>query len=257
MLNRHPQLFCLSVVLLAVTAFAERPLDEPGLYDYSGDLDGKIVIGLTLHQRDGQKLTGSYFYTRYLKDIPLSGEFTGERDLVLRENDAQGKPAGTFTLHFAESDPRHRLSSAAPLADDVLTGTWTSADNARSLAVYLGLAHIVYGESGHRYRAAGADDDSLIERNAQAFCRAVAKGDRQEVAKLTQYPVAFSLGGKRVKAASAEEFLKYYDRIFTSNFRARIRTGVPHNMFARDQGIMLADGAVWFDDKGKVVALNN
>jgi len=117
-------------LLLAAPLFAADSLANPGLYDYAGDLDGEILFGLTLHQRDGQKLTGSYFYKRSLKD-------------------------------------------------------------------------------------------------------------------------------KRAKAANEQEFLKNYDRIFSPKFVSRIRAAVPHNMFARDQGIMLADGAVWFDDKGKVFALNN
>ena len=253
---RHAVSSFLFLLLLAGTLAAQL-LADPGLYDYAGDLDGKIIIGLTLHQQDGQRVTGSYFYKKYLKDIPLSGEFTSERDLVLREDGIQGKSAGTFILHFAESDPRHKLSSATPLTTDILTGTWTSADHARVFAVYLRLTHIVYGQPGHRYRVAGAEDDSVIERNAQAFCRAVAKGDREEIARLARYPLAFSLGSRRVKAASKEDFLSNYDRIFTPKFVANIRKAVPHNMFARDQGIMLGDGTVWFDEKGRVFALNN
>lgn len=254
---RRSFLLCFLLVFAAL-AFAAEPLADPGLYDYTGDLDGKILVGLTLRQRDAQKLTGSYFYKRYLKDIPLTGEFTAERDLVLRENDAQGKPAGTFTLHFAEKDPRHKRGGDAPLTIDVLTGTWTSADGKKTLPVYLALAQILPGaEEGHRYRVAGAADDALIERNAQAFCRAVEKGDRQAVASAVHYPLAYSLNGKRAKAANEQEFLKNYDRIFSPKFVSRIRAAVPHNMFARDQGIMLADGAVWFDEKGKVFALNN
>ena len=98
MRRRHSILL---IFLLALPLLAAAPLlQDPGLYDYIGDLDGKTVIGLTLHQRDGQKVSGSYFYKKYLKDIPLSGEFTGDRDLVLRENDAKGQSAGTFTSPF-------------------------------------------------------------------------------------------------------------------------------------------------------------
>jgi hypothetical protein len=65
-------------------------------------LGGKTVIGMTLRRRDGQKVAGSYFYKRYLKDIPLSGEFTGDRDLTLHEVDGKGQAQGTFALQFAE-----------------------------------------------------------------------------------------------------------------------------------------------------------
>lgn len=251
--------FILWMLTLALPLLAAAPLlQDPGLYDYVGDLDGKTVIGLTLQGRDGQKILGSYFYKKYLKDIPLTGEFTSDRDLVLRENDTNGKPAGTFALHFAESDPRHTKGGDTPLAVDVLIGKWTSADQSKSYPVYLALSTIVTGGSeGERYTVAGAGDDGIVEQNAQAFCAAVAKGDRKGVAIQIAYPLAFSVGGERSRAQNEREFLDDYNRIFTPGFVERIRKGIPHNMFANAQGIMIADGAVWFDDKGHVKALNN
>jgi hypothetical protein len=254
MFRRLPMLL---VLLAALPSLAAAPvLQDPGLYDYLGDLDGKTGIGLTLHQRDGQKVSGSYYYKKYLKDIPLSGEFTGERDLVLRENDAKGQPAGTFALHFAESDPRHTRTGDA-LTVDVLTGKWTSADQSKSYPVYLALSTIVGAPAGQRYRVAGASDDASVERNVQAFCAAVERGDRKAVAGDLAYPVTFSLEGRRSRASSEQEFLTDYDRIFTPKFVERIRHAIPHNMFANSQGIMIGDGAVWFDEKGRAKALNN
>ena len=245
------------VALFALRLFAATPLlQDPGLYDYLGDRDGKTVIGMTLHQRDGQKVNGSYYYKRYLKDIALTGEFTGERDLVLRENDTKGQLAGTFTLHFAESDPRHTRTGDA-LTVDVLAGKWTSADQSKSYSVYLALSTVVGGTAGQRYRVAGASDDALVERNVQAFCTAVKEGDRKTAAGLVSYPAMFSLDGRRSRARNEQEFLADYDQIFTEKFVEKIRNSIPHNMFANSQGIMIGDGAVWFNEKGRVKALNN
>jgi hypothetical protein len=254
---RH--LAILLVLMVALPLFAAAPLlQDPGLYDYLGDLNGHTIIGMTLHQREGQKISGSYFYKKYLKDIPLTGEFTGERDLVLRENDAKGQLSGTFTLHFADSDPRHTRSGDAPLTVDVLIGKWTNADQSKSYPVYLALATIVAGASdGKRYQVAGATGDSPVERNVQAFCAAVEKGDRKAVAGHVSYPVMFSLEGKRSRAMNEQEFLADYDRIFTAKFVEKIRNSIPHNMFANSDGIMIGDGAVWFDEKGRVKGLNN
>jgi hypothetical protein len=216
------------------------------------------VIGLTLQQRAADKVTGSYFYKKYLKDIPLKGEFTAERELVLRESDAKGQLAGTFTLRFAEKDPRQKRGGDQPLTVDVLTGTWTSADESKTLPVYLALTHILAGASeGKRYQVAGAESDPVVEQGAQNFCAAVEKGDRNAVAASLTYPVAFSVSGRRSKATNAEQFLKHYDEIITPRFVTRVRNAIPHNMFANAQGIMLADGAVWFNDKGKAIAINN
>ena len=110
---------------------------------------------------------------------------------------------------------------------------------------------------GKRYRVAGAADDAAVERNVQGFCAAVDKGDRKAVAGDLAFPVMFSLQGKRSSARNEQEFLADYDRIFTPGFVERIRNSIPHNMFANSQGIMIGDGAVWFDEKGRAKALNN
>jgi hypothetical protein len=65
------------------------------------------------------------------------------------------------------------------------------------------------------------------------------------------------LSGKRDRARNQQEFLNNYDRIFTAKFVQRIREAIPHNMFANSRGVMIADGAVWFDEMGRVKALNN
>jgi hypothetical protein len=56
---------------------------------------------------------------------------------------------------------------------------------------------------------------------------------------------------------NSAEFLKNYDTIFSKAFVAKIAGGVPHHMFANAQGIMIADGAVWFDENGKARNFNN
>ena len=72
--------------------------------DYRGDLGGTIVIGLSLEDsQDRQQLRGMYFYKKYLKDLPLDGEYTGERTIVLRERGANSAVGGIFALRFADA----------------------------------------------------------------------------------------------------------------------------------------------------------
>jgi len=238
----------------ANTAPAFAQLEPDRCAEYRGTLGERTVIGMSLLAHD-QKLTGSYFYAKYLKDIALAGSYASARDIVLEERDASGKLQGKFTLRFVESDPSRK--SERPLTADVLRGTWSSASGQRSLPVYLALETMGGSQCAPRYAVAGASDDALVERNAQAFYNAVAKGQKTVAAKFVRYPVSFTLNGKRRKAANAAEFLQYYERIFTPAFVAKIAAGVPHHMFANAQGIMIADGAVWFDESGKVTVLNN
>jgi hypothetical protein len=77
------------------------------------------------------------------------------------------------------------------------------------------------------------------------------------VAEYVSYPATFQLAGKPREIANSAQFLRYYDRLFTKEFVAKIASGIPHNMFANAQGIMIADGAVWFNEFGKATAFNN
>jgi hypothetical protein len=226
--------------------------------DYRGDLGGTIVIGLSLEDsQDRQQLRGVYFYKKYLKDIPLEGEYTGERSMVLRERGANGVVSGIFALRFADRDPRGS-SGDTQLNKEVLVGEWTSADSTTQYPIYLRLRGTIYLSPGQsRYAVAGARDDALIEHNAKAFYRSVLAGNRRSAARYVAYPVSFFLHGKRRTAASETEFLKSYRAIFTKDFVDRIARDMPHHMFANAEGIMLADGAVWFDEQGKVRQLNN
>jgi hypothetical protein len=113
------------------------------------------------------------------------------------------------------------------------------------------------GPCSPRYAVAGASDDAIVERNIQAFYFAVLRRHKSTAAEYVSYPATFQLGGKRRKLANSKQFLTYYDRLFTRDFVAKIKNGVPHNMFANTQGIMIADGAVWFNEFGKATAFNN
>ena len=250
-MKRAVKLLGFSLILAAV-AHTQRKDDSCSVY--SGTLGESTGIGMLLHSKS-KALGGAYFYRKYLKDIALKGNSPGDRDMTLQETDASGRVKGTFHLHLAEHDPRYR--STEVLQGEVLKGTWTSADDAKTYPVSLKFDHECTKPGGREYEVAGAEDDALVERNAQAFYAATMQGKREEVANYVSYPCTFFRDGKRVSAKTAAEFLRHYDAIFTKAFVAKIAGGVPHHMFANYQGIMIGDGAVWFDENGKARNFNN
>lgn len=62
---------------------------------YSGDMDGKYGITMNL-TRKGKKLTGSYFYNKVKKTIPISGEISADGTVMLEEKDEKGIVTGVF-----------------------------------------------------------------------------------------------------------------------------------------------------------------
>ena len=249
MINRF--LLRLSVmVLLSEPAFAQ--IKNGSCNEYRGTIAKDTEIGLTLYARD-QSLAGSYFYKKDLKDIELSGKYTSARDISLRDTDPNNQ--SQFQLHFAEYSPK--FDSASPLEAEVLEGTWTSADGKTSYPVYLQLDHECVPAGTKRYGPAGASSDAVVEKNARAFYDAVV-GQNPELAKsYVAYPATYFDGGKRKQISNSAEFLKLYEKIFTPSFVAEIAKGIPHHMFVNEQGIMIADGKVWFDADGKAKHFNN
>ncbi len=222
--------------------------------EYRGTLGENIQIGMSLYAK-AQTLQGSYFYKKHLTDIPLTGRYTAARDISLSEIDSANQPKGTFLLHFAESDSHFKTST--PLQAEVLQGKWVSADGKFSYPVYLQTEHDCAIPGQTRYAVAGATSDDLVEKNARAFYDAVMAGNPTVAVKYVSFPATFFQSGKRVSIGNSAEFLKDYDQIFTAAFMAQIAKGIPHHMFANAQGIMLADGAVWFDAEGKAKHFNN
>lgn len=220
--------------------------------EYSGDMDGVGIIRMSLVRDADGSLHGVYFYKKWLKDILVAGQYTGERDIILGEQGAKG----VFRLHFEDRDPRGRFGGSI-LDEEVMTGTWTGKDGQQH-AVYLGMTGITVVPDGKgRYAACGADDAAAYEDNAQGFYFAVLKGDRHLAARFVSYPLTFWHEGERKQVWNASAFLRYWDTIFTPEFVAQIREGIPHNMFCNAQGAMIANGAVWFDAWGKAFVFNN
>ncbi|MDE2006500.1 MAG: hypothetical protein KGI51_08040, partial [Rhodospirillales bacterium] len=132
-------------------------------------------------------------------------------------------------------------------------GDWTAAQGGKTLPVRLGPADASFRKLGY-YTSAKA---LRIERAAVALRAAILAGRRAQVARAIRYPVFVALRGKRTRIASAAALRANYDAIFTPTFVARIRDAIPHMMFLRDQGTMLGNGELWFDDAGKAIAINN
>lgn len=220
--------FVLAVAVFVVRpASTHAPFGDRGLYDYRGDMDTQ-AIGMTLSPQEGQRIAGSYFYLRNLKDITVTGNFTTDRDIILREEGPSGQLAGVFTLRFAETDPRHSFSAGSVLENEVLVGKWTSADHSRSYAVYLRNEDELPGASiDHRYQVAGVKDDALLEREVEAFCNAVKEGRRDAVASQVSYPLLVFANGKRGQARDPKELLRDYNQDLHEGLRCKNCTGGP------------------------------
>lgn len=244
---------------LVSTAYAgDSGTQDRHYLDYIGSLGNRSVIGLSLENTEvNQSLRGFYFYKQHLTDIALEGERDGENSIVLREvSQNSGAVPNTFHLRHPSQDPKGKLKGRN-LHREVLVGDWHSADGRKIIPVYLKLIGEAryFGNVG-RYAVAGATDAEEVERSIQSFYRSVIAGNRKGTADQTHFPVSVYLEGKPM-AVMREKFLRLYPRIFTPSFVRCIAEGIPHRMFANADGIMIANGAIWFDNQGKAFRINN
>jgi hypothetical protein len=94
--------------------------------------------------------------------------------------------------------------------------------------------------------------DAGVEKNAQAFLRAVEEGDARRAAPHIDFPLTTFLEKKTVEIRDAQEFLRLYNRILPPGTRDRAKMAVPHDMFCRMGRAMVLQGEVWFSAKGAV-----
>ena len=255
-MNKRPPvpllLLCISVSLAPNTSSGQ--IKSGSCNEYRGTMGKNMEIGLALYAQN-ENLQGSYFYKKNLKDIALSGKYTSARDISLRESDSRGESRDEFQLHFAAHSSQFETDE--PLQAELLQGMWTSADGKTSYPVSLQLDHACVAPGKKRYEAAGASSDAVVEKNAQAFYDAVVSGKPELAAQFVAYPATYFAGGKRKDISNSAEFLTLYGQLFTPAFVAEIAKGIPHHMFVNAQGIMIADGKVWFDADGKAKHFNN
>ena len=227
-----------------------RPDDRIAIY--RGNIGNSPVrAALLLTRNDVQ---GRYAYRVSTTDILLSGKLDPSgKNLLLTEFDASGHSKATFIGVFSDSDPN--FANGSKLNCEVVIGKWNSGE--RTLDFRFSMDSLTYSSLDHLYQPAGADNDDAVNRGAAAFRAAVINNRRDAVAQMISYPVYTKVAGNRTKIANAVTLLAQYDAIFTAAYRASIATAIPRLMFARDQGVMLGSGEVWFDPKGRVIALNN
>ena len=78
------------------------------------------------------------------------------------------------------------------------------------------------------------------------FLEAVKADNREAVAGMIRYPRQVKTPAGEAQVAGAEEFLTYYDDIFTQDFRKKLEETPATDLFCKDGLIGLGDGSVWF-----------
>jgi hypothetical protein len=111
------------LVISCSSALCEEKVPQP----WSGPvtLRGEIAHGLKIEMRlvrEGSKLSGSYFYERFGKDIPIKGNIENNGTIVLEEF-VKGQKTGVFM--------------GKSLSDPIIAGKWSKPGSTRSRDFFL------------------------------------------------------------------------------------------------------------------------
>jgi hypothetical protein len=94
-----------------------------------------------------------------------------------------------------------------------------------------------------RLSMAGVDDPQAMQDFLHRLHAAERAGDRPALAAMVRYPL--TVDGETYENAQA--LLAGFDRVFTPNVRAAIRSATYASLFVNAQGAMIGDGQVWLD----------
>jgi hypothetical protein len=203
-----------------------------------------VPMELVLVVNENPNPHGWYFTAPEFEDHPVEGSWTDD-GMVL-----EGKSGDRLSLKYMREHSSAKPTD--PLSLFVitrLTGSWSSLSGEQPLTLQMDFSRGPL-ENGRWYDFGTSDAE--IEKNAQAFLRAVGDGDAPTAARYVDYPLTTFLEKKTVKIRNSREFLRLYNRIFRAGTAEKARKALPHDMFSRNWNAMVENGEVWFSDKGAV-----
>jgi hypothetical protein len=250
----------LLVVLLKITTlslvFAYSVADRPDwIWNYNGDVAGAgKVMATFVFEKDGD-VSGVFCKYGEFVDLPISGKLSRGRHLDFSVQSKLGQEIATFQGDFVESDPRGHYSADAKLEFEVLVGSYSELPGSEKRPLYLQMSSGTFGKLDHRYRSAGAEDDSVINNSALAIWTAIKNDNPEAIAKFVEYPISISLPDETLKIRNQDTFVKNYQKIVTEKLKSKIVESFPRNMFLRYDGIMMGDGEIWLNSSGKIITI--
>ena len=128
-----------SLTLLFLLAFAIQIQAQTETKTFRGFLSGK-PIEMTL-TRDGDKLSGTYLYTKYKTDIKLSGTIDAEGNFKFAEFDPKGVKTGEFSGTWKENENNYGV---------MLDGVWTKPKSDDALG-FIAAEQIIEFTDGRKF----------------------------------------------------------------------------------------------------------
>lgn len=143
------------------------------------------------------------------------------------------------------------LSLTIPALSVSAQATTTSKDSSTQVTTKAKVDQLTPKQEKSLVEIAGFDNVKQFTGFYTNLRRAVAKNDKEAVAKRISYPLSVYSDKKQRKILNQKQFIAAYDTIITSKIKKALANQRLDDLFIRDQGVMVGSGEMW------IASLNN
>jgi hypothetical protein len=198
---------------------------------------------------DGSIGSNSSHLSLYLfEDSTIKGNY------VLKDNGKKISVTGHLkpnALFLAEvKNEKSSFKGNISTIHDRFEGTRTDSQKKETIPFTFQLSSITGGSYDQRYSDIYGTDDE-VEAFMKKVKNAILTDNKQWVADHVQYPLRHVLSKKYPPINNKKLLMKYYDQIFSKQFKGKIKHAVTTNLFNKDSAAMLANGEIWIGNTTK------
>jgi len=159
------------------------------------------------------------------------------------------KKAGTIVLTEFINNVTGRTFKGRVFTDsaDKFEGTWTDVSQQVSLAFSLRLVFINPGTYEHRYTDL-LGTNTEIEEFIKKARASILVNDKAWIAEHTRFPLKHVQGKGFNAINTKQQMIRYFDQLFTNNFKERIKQYYTTNLFTKNGSVMFGKGELWISN---------
>ncbi|MFD1992376.1 hypothetical protein ACFSGI_20595 [Paenibacillus nicotianae] len=137
------------------------------------------------------------------------------------------------------------LSLTIPALSVSAQATTTSKDSSTQATTQAKVDQLTPKQEKSLVEIAGFDNVKQFTGFYTNLRRAVAKNDKEAVAKRISYPLSVYSDKKQRKILNQKQFVAAYDTIITAEIKKALANQRLDDLFIRDQGVMVGSGEIW------------
>lgn len=157
---------------------------------------------------------------------------------------------GSFATKVSE-DPMHRFGNGdTPLKFEVIKQALLTYKHSEFLNT------MFYFYLSAQSTAPTIASIGQMNQKAMRIYRAIISKNAPLFLSLLSFPLRVNRNGEHSTIKSIEEAKKFLNSLLTPSLIENIKHSIAHNVPVTQGNYMLANGAVWFNKEGKIIALN-